>query len=64
MKGQVTMQLNRANIMQAIEDWLGNELAKRPFVTAVDQETYNKDQFTVTFTHEPAETAVLTKETV
>lgn len=52
MKGNVTMKLDRANIMQAVEDWLEKELAKRPHVTAVDQEQYQADSFTVIFSHE------------
>ena len=52
MKGNVSMNIDRANIIQAVEDWLGKELATRPKVTAVDQETYDKDQFIVVFTHD------------
>lgn len=52
MKGEVTMKLDRSNIMQAVEDWLEKELAKRPIVTAIEQDQYKKEEFTVTFSHQ------------
>jgi len=53
MIGTVTMKLSRANIRQAVEDWLEKELSKRPRVISVDQEQYQKDDFTVVFSHDP-----------